>query len=162
MVSKLLARKMNLSVSIRFALTALMLSSAIGCATVSDLTSNERFALTPNTEDFRSRLYAGASVGTSQVNPDTSGTQFNVESDSDGATQLRLGYDHHNRLAFEFDTSVLGSAELQAGTSVKYAAASVSALFYGINGVQLRSRREGFSAYGRLGAAALSLSLIHI
>ena len=158
MASKQLVRKMNLCVSIRFALTALMLSSAIGCATVSDLTSNERFALTPNTEDFRSRLYAGASVGTSQVNPDTSGTQFNVESDSDGASQLRLGYDHHNRLAFEFDTSVLGSAELQAGTSVKYAAASVSALFYGINGVQLRSRREGFSAYGRLGAAALSRS----
>jgi len=98
MASKQLVRKMNLCVSIRFALTALMLSSAIGCATVSDLTSNERFALTPNTEDFRSRLYAGASVGTSQVNPDTSGTQFNVESDSDGATQLRLGYDHHNRL----------------------------------------------------------------
>ncbi len=158
MVSKQLAKKLNLSVSIRFTLTVLMVSSVIGCATVSDLTSNERFALTPNTEDFRSRLYAGASVGTSQVSPDTSGTQFNVESESDSGTQLRIGYDHHNRLAFELDTSVLGSAELQAGTSVKYAAASVSALFYGINGVQLRSRREGFSAFGRLGAASLSRS----
>ncbi len=159
MASKQLVRKKNLSKPIRIALTVLMVSSGIGCATVSDLALTEQFALTPNTEDFRSRLYAGVSVGSSQVDPDTSGTRFNVESDSDSGTQLRIGYDHHNRFAFELDTSVLGSAELEeAGTSVKYAAASVSALFYGINGVQNRSRREGFSAFGRLGAAALSRS----
>lgn len=159
MVPNRIASKKQLSASIRFALTVLMASSIASCATVSEMTSSEKFALTPNTEDFRSRLYAGMSVGSSQVKPDTSGTRFNVESDSDSASQLRIGYDYHNRLAFELDTSVLGSADLAEGdTSVKYAAASVSALYYGINGVQMRSRREGFSAFGRLGAAALNRS----
>jgi len=159
MVRNRLASKTPVSILNRFVFTILMALSVASCASVSEFSVSEKLALTPNTPDFRSRLYAGVSVGSSQVSPDTSGSLFNVESDSAAATQLRLGYDFHNRLAFEADTSVLGSAELvEADTSVSYAAASVSALFYGVNGVQMRSRREGFSAYGRLGAAALNRS----
>jgi len=154
-----LASNTRLATVAKLAMTIPIALLVASCASVSEPSFSEKFGLTPNTEDFRSRLYAGVSVGSSQVSPDTRGTSFNVDTDSDSATQLRLGYDFHNRLSFELDTSVLGAAELvEADTSVKYAAASVSALFYGVNGVQLRSRREGFSAFGRLGAAALNRS----
>jgi len=127
-----------------------------GCAS---LTGPDRLEIPANTGEFRSRLYTGASVGPSRLSPDTRGTVFNVKSDSDSGTQLRLGYDVHNMLAVELDTSVLGTAELrEANTDVKYSSAAVSALIYGLSGVQMRSRREGLSAYARLGYGSLKKS----
>jgi len=127
-----------------------------GCAS---LTGSDRIEIPANTSDFRSRLYTGAAIGNSHLSPDTRGTVFNVESSDDMGTQLRLGYDVHNMLAVELDTSVLGSSQLrEAGTDVKYSAASISALVYGLSGVQMRSRREGLSAYGRIGLSALKKS----
>ena len=122
------------------------------------------FTIPGNTSDFKSRLYAGAAVGGSLLNPDTRGGVFSADSSTGAATQLRLGYDVHNMLAVELDTSILGTSDLRNNVGVdttaevKYSAASISALIYGWSGVQNRSRREGFSAYGRLGFAALSKS----
>lgn len=112
-----------------------------------------------NSPDFRSRLYTGISFGSSRLSPDTSGTVFNVDSDSDVGSQLRLGYDLHNMLAVELDTSVLGASELrEANTDVKYSSAAISALVYGLGGVQMRSRREGLSVFGRFGYGSLKKS----
>lgn len=144
------------NMSKRSLLTVVVCGLLTGCAS---LTAPDQFKIPANTSDFRNRLYTGVAVGNSRLSPDTRGTVFNVESSDDMGTQLRLGYDVHNLLAVELDTSVLGTARLrEAGTDVKYSAASVSALMYGISGVQLRSRREGLSAYGRLGFAALKKS----
>lgn len=127
-----------------------------GC---SSLMGPDRLEIPANTNDFKSRLYAGASVGNSRLTPDTRGTVFNVDSSSDMGTQLRLGYDLHNMLAVELETSVLGASQLrEANTDVKYSSAAVSALIYGLNGVQLRSRREGLSAYAKLGYGTLKKS----
>jgi outer membrane protein OmpA-like peptidoglycan-associated protein len=127
-----------------------------GCAS---LTGPDRLKIPANTSEFRSRLYAGAAIGNSRLSPDTRGTVFNVDSSSDMGTQLRLGYDVHNMLAVEIDSSVLGASQLrEAGTDVKYSSVSVSALIYGLSGTQLRSRREGLSAYARLGYGSLSKS----
>jgi OOP family OmpA-OmpF porin len=140
----------------RTLVTVMVCSVLAGC---SSLSGPDRIEIPANTSDFRSRLYTGAAVGNSHLSPDTQGTVFTVESSDDMGTQLRLGYDVHNMLAVELDTSVLGTAQLrEAGTDVKYSAASVSALVYGLSGVQLRSRREGLSAYGRVGVAALKKS----
>ena len=140
----------------RSLVTVIVCSVLAGC---SSLNGPDRIEIPSNTSDFRNRLYTGASVGNSHLSPDTRGTVFNVESSEDVGTQLRLGYDVHNMLAVELDTSVLGASQLrEAGTDVKYSAASVSALVYGMSGVQMRSRREGLSAYGRVGLAALKKS----
>lgn len=140
----------------RSLLTVIICSVLSGC---SSLIGPNRIEIPSNTSDFRSRLYTGAAVGSSHLSPDTRGTVFNVESSDDLGTQLRIGYDVHNLLAVELDTSVLGTSRLrEASTDVKYSAASVSALIYGLSGVQLRSRREGLSAYGRVGFAALKKS----
>jgi len=123
------------------------------------LPSMSDFEVPGNDPSFRTRVYAGASMGNSRLTPDTRGTVFNVDDSDDLGTQLRLGVDVHNMLAVELDTSVLGTATLrEAGTDVNYSAAAISALVYGLNGVQLRSRREGWSAYGRLGMGLLKRS----
>lgn len=131
--------------------TAAMLLSA--CSQMS-MPSMPLPDLPDNTRDFRPRVYAGAAVGSSRLTPDTQDTIFDIASDSDTGSQMRLGYDLHNLLAVEFDTSVLGSAELvQGGTDVKYSAIGASALLYAGGNAASRSRREGWSAYGRLGYA---------
>lgn len=118
----------------------------------------------PNTGEFKNRLYTGVAMGSSRLSPNTRGEGFSVDSSGDMGTQLRLGYDVHNMLAVEVDTSVLGTSMLRANVAgnspaeVKYSAATVSALVYGWSGVQSRSRREGLSAYGRVGFSALNKS----
>ncbi|NND93083.1 MAG: OmpA family protein [Granulosicoccus sp.] len=140
----------------RSIVAALVCSVLSGC---SALKGYDRIEIPANTSDFRSRLYTGAAIGNSHLSPDTRGTVFNVDSSSDMGTQLRLGYDVHNMLAVELDTSVLGASKLrEANTDVKYSSAAVSALVYGLSGVQMRSRREGLSAYGRLGYGTLKKS----
>ena len=151
-----LKRPLVVSTLRRSIVVALVSSVLSGCAS---LTGPDRLEIPANTSDFRTRVYTGAAFGSSRLTPDTSGTVFDRESSSDTGTQLRLGYDVHNMLAVELDTSVLGASELrQADTEVSYSAAAVSALIYGLSGNQLRSRREGLSAYGRFGYGALKKS----
>jgi len=142
------------------ALVAAVLS---GCAAMNP--EKIKLDIPANTGDFKSRLYTGAAMGTSHLSPATRGDGFSVDTSSDMGTQLRLGYDVHNVLAVEVDTSVLGASVLRARntqntsvTDVQYSAASVSALVYGLAGVQMRSRREGLSAYGRFGFSAIRKS----
>ncbi len=150
------SRRLKTSILCRSMAAGMICSVLSGCAA---LTGPERLEIPANTSDFKTRLYTGVSVGNSRLKPDTSGTVFNVDSSSDMGTQLRLGYDVHNMLAVELDTSVLGASQLrEAGTDVKYSSAAISALIYGWSGVQLRSRREGLSAYGRFGYGSLKKS----
>lgn len=131
----------------------------VGLSVFSSAFAQNRFELPANTQDFRNRVYAGASFGSSRLQPDTTGTVFDVGSDSAVGTQLRLGYDMHNLLAIELDTSVLGKAELRnVSADVQYSSATLSALVYGLSGSQLRSRREGLSAYARFGYGTLRKS----
>ena len=126
----------------------------VGCNTSRSLSVDN---LSSNKGGFQNRFYTGASLGQSRLNPDTEGTDFRVESTSALGTQLRLGYDVHNLLAVELDTALLGSSGLGlANTGVEYSAASLNALFYGFSGTQMRSRREGLSAFARLGYGVVS------
>ncbi len=128
----------------------LVCSMLSGCTMQS---GKPKIELPPSSSDFRSRLYAGASFGSSRL---SSSSNFDVEQSNAMGTQLRLGYDVHDRVAVELDTSILGDSPMQAGQNdVSYTAASVSALVYGLSGVQIRSRREGLSAYARLGYGSL-------
>ena len=141
---------------------ALAIAAALGgCASV-ELPGLERlrsFEIPRNDPSFRSRIYAGAALGNSRLDPNTGGTVFSVDDPSALGTQLKLGVDVHNTLAFEIETGVLGEAKLgEAGAEVGYTSASVSALVYGLGGVAMRSRREGWSAFGRLGYGTLSKS----
>ncbi len=152
------------AVPVRHSLIAAFVASLLSSCSVLKNPESVVLNIPANTSDFRSRLYAGASIGSSQLDPNTRGPGFSVSEDSDAGTQLRLGYDVHNMLAVELDTSVLGSATLRnqntglEDTDVKYTSASLSALVYGWSGVQMRSRRQGLSAYGRFGFSSLNKS----
>jgi len=106
-----------------------------------------------NDPSFRKRVYAGGSFGRANLKPDTRGTIFNRSGDSGVASQFRLGVDLHNKLSVELNTSLLGKAQFVEGnnTDVSYTSASINALIYGFNGTRNRSRREGFSGYGKIG-----------
>lgn len=145
----------------RYAVAAITALTLGGCASMTMPAMPKKLDIPANDPTFRSRLYVGAAVGNSHLNPDTHNTPaFSVDNTSDRASQLRLGFDVHNMLALEVDTTVLGAASLDNGvaTDVEYSAATASALIYGLNGVQQRSRREGWSAYGRLGYGYLKKS----
>ncbi len=124
-----------------------------------------KIALAENTEAFSKRVYAGATFGSSSLKPSTAGTSFSVADGNSVGSQLRIGIDLHNRFSLELDTAILGEtqfvhneANVQGNSFMKYSSASVSALFYGLTGVQTRSRREGWSGYGKIGYSLLKRS----
>ena len=139
------------------AATAVVAGALLGACSSMPMPGN--LQIPANDPSFRNRVYTGLSIGSSRLEPDTNGTVFTVDNTSDSGTQLRLGVDVHNMLSLELDTSVLGTATLtQANTDVKYSSFAASALIYGLGGAQMRSRREGWSAYGRLGYGILKKS----
>jgi len=114
------------------------------------------FSLPKNTASFKQRFYGGVNMGPTTLDPDTGALQTSyTDAQSATGSQIRIGYDIHNMLSLELDSSVLGSATLnQSGSAeVKYSALSTSAVVYGLNSTASRSRRTGWSAFGRLGLA---------
>ena len=100
---------------------------------------------------FSGGWYAGAALGNSRLDPDLSATGFSVQNDSSAATQFKAGYDLNDRFSFEFDSSVLGTAELESTAEVEYTSFTASSLIYGLTGANNRTRRKNWSAFGRFG-----------
>ena len=113
--------------------------------------TTKQFVPKKGNETFTSRWYAGAALGSSRLDPDLSATGFSVQNGNSAATQFKAGYDLNNRFSFEFDSSVLGAAELEATAEVEYTSFSASGLIYGLTGSNNRSRRKNWSAFGRFG-----------
>lgn len=129
-----------------------------GCQTYAEPVVGE---INNGSADFAGRFYAGASYGQSWLNADARNTQSGAAIENAGGSQIRLGFDIHNRLALEFDVATYGvTAFRDAFVDDKYSSSSVSALVYGLNGVNLRSRREGLSAYARFGYGTLNTAAV--
>ncbi len=103
-----------------------------------------------NRDSFRKRWYAGATLGNAAFDPDLSATGFSVQNGSASATQITGGYDLHNLVSFEFDSSVLGSAELEATAEVEYTSFAASSLIYAAPSAN-RSSRQSWSTFARVG-----------
>ncbi len=136
-------------------LCALMMLN--GCSTlesISEKTSDAASSLFAqhNAQNFASRVYAGASAGSTRLSPDTDGTRYTISDREGASTQLRLGVDVSPLLSMELDTSVLGSATVrEVEADVSYTSITSSALFYGLGDARKRSHRQGWQGYGRLG-----------
>ncbi|ASJ75555.1 OmpA family protein [Granulosicoccus antarcticus] len=134
----------------RAAVPAAMLGCIIvlsGCSTLGNSSENR---------DFRNRVYVGAGVLASQLEPDTSGvTGVSVDDSMGAGGSLTLGYDIDNRFSVEGHIASLGEATLEPTGTIDYTVAGVSGLVYGLNQPNDRARREGFSVFGRLGLGAL-------
>ncbi len=129
-----------------------------GCQTYAEPVVGE---LNNGSDNFAGRFYAGASYGQSWLNKDALNGESGVAIENAGGSQVRFGFDIHNRLALEFDVATYGvTAFRDAFVDDKYSSSSVSALVYGLNGVNLRSRREGLSAYARIGYGTLNTAAV--
>ncbi len=117
---------------------------------------------------FKKRVYVGASVGASKLAPDTSRSEYLVGDDTDTVKSLHLGIDFSKHWTVEAYVVDLGQAEIlcksdctRAG-EITYEHAGISAIGYFLNrrGGEYYDggyddeglyRREGLSAFGRIG-----------
>lgn len=128
----------------------------VGCSSISPQVSMPDLSLSPNSDSFRNRFYAGAGIGSTLLSPDTSAAPvFSADDAAAAASQLRIGYDVHNRFAVELDSSVLGEASVNETNtaSIKYSSFGASALYYALGATENRNRRQRWNGYGRLGIA---------
>lgn len=140
---------------------ALAAITVSGCAAQRDRLSNvigERVVVPDNKKSFMKRWYAGASLGGSNLDPDLSNVGFSLKKGSSVGSQMRIGYDLHNLMSLEFDTAVLGTAEMEATAEVEYTSFAASGLLYGLTGNSNRSRRQDWSAFMRLGYGQSSVA----
>lgn len=106
--------------------------------------------------DFDQRVYAGAGLLLSQLEPDASGVaNISVDESMSNGGSLFLGYDISNRFSIEGHVADLGASELAPAGTIDYQVGGLSALLYALGDEQNRMRREGFSVFGRLGVGAL-------
>lgn len=141
----------------------LALSVLSGCASQRDRLSSSlgkrvNLQLPENDASFMKRWYAGVSLGSSSLDPELADVAFSLQQGRAVGTQMTLGYDLHNLFSVEFDSSVLGTAELEATAEVEYSSLSASGLIYGLTGRSNRSRRQDWSAFARLGYSYASVA----
>ena len=106
--------------------------------------------------DFQGRVYAGAGALVSQLEPDTDRVpDLELDDDVSAGGTVALGYDLSNRFAVEGSYATLGEATLSPAGEIEYRTYGLSALVYGLNDREARARREGVSAFGRLGVGGL-------
>jgi len=94
-------------------------------------------------------VYFGAGIGQSELQPNTDGTTFSVEDDSDTAGQLFLGKDFRNWLGAEVYYMDQGSSQLSNDAEIGYQAYGVNALLY------WPGNTDTWSIYGKLGFSDL-------
>jgi len=100
-------------------------------------------------------IYAVAGIGPSRLEPDTSQVQGVDPNDRvEPAGQITIGADLNKYLSLEAHSADLGSAGLSPTGRINYHINGISALVYA-GGDRDRFRRQGFTAYGRLGVGLL-------
>ena len=110
----------------------------------------------PSDTEFTKRFYGGAGILVSNLEPDTDEVSgVDVDESQDVGGSIALGYDLTNRFSIEGHLADLGSATLTPDGEIGYVTGGISALLYGFNSKANRARREGFSAYGRLGLGGI-------
>ena len=134
---------------------------ASGCASQEAKVSQsleQRANLPDQRNDFQRRFYAGANFGATDLRPDLDTVLFTLQNGNAAASELKVGFDVHDRVSLEAGTSVLGTAELEATAEVEYTSLSASALVYALAGKRDRSRRQKWSAFARLGYGSSSIA----
>lgn len=107
-------------------------------------------------DEFNGRVYIGAGALISDLEPDENGvTDFTVDDTESAGGTVLLGYDINSVVSIEGHYSDLGEATFDPEGEIDYQVGAVSALLYFANNFADRSRREGFSLFGRVGVGVL-------
>lgn len=137
----------------------------VGCSSINTGSSSngDDWRETPggsqDTRDYEDRLsrglYAAVGIGASRLEPDTSELPAWDPNDRvEPAGQITIGADITKHLAIEAHSADLGSAGLSPTGRINYHINGASALIYA-GGNRHRYRRQGLTAYGRLGMGML-------
>ena len=103
-------------------------------------------------------LYAAAGIGPSRLEPDTSQVPGVDPNDRvEPAGQITVGLDINKWFSVEGHSADLGSAGLSPTGRINYHVNGISGLVYA-GGNRSRFRRQGLTAFGRLGVGALDNS----
>ncbi len=118
---------------------------------------------------FKQRVYVGAGVGVTELNPETNSAALDVSESTDTGFHVTVGYDFTSRLSAEVYYADLGQADISfLGAnvgSVDYQVFGLSGIAYLFNsrsGFSARSpsngiaARQGLSLYGRVGLGGVS------
>ncbi len=121
--------------------------------------------------EFTRRVYVGAGIGATQLEPKTPNSTLTVSEQNDSGFHVTAGYDFTTRLSAEVYYADLGSAGIAfLGSDVgeiDYQVFGLSAIAYilnsrsGFSGDRNNTgtaRREGLSLYGRVGIGAVTAS----
>ncbi|HFD86444.1 MAG TPA: OmpA family protein [Gammaproteobacteria bacterium] len=155
--------------------TAMKTSLFSVCMGLSCLASVAMAQSSPDDRDFSSRVYLGAATGISYLTPDTNSTGYKVGDPVDMAGSLHLGVDFSKHWTVEAYVIDLGAAEIDQKSTgehagkIDYQHIGISALGYFLNNRDSGDyadgyedeglyRREGLSAFGRIGLGKMSNS----
>lgn len=132
-----------------------------GCASITNQAGSWKESLSASEEvtDYEDRLglgvYAAIGIGASRLEPDTSElANWDPNDRVEPAGQVTIGADLTKHFSIEGHSADLGSAGLSPSGRINYHINGVSALLYA-GGDRHRYRRQGLTAYGRIGAGAL-------
>ena len=146
-------------------------TKTVGCSVVLACLALPAVTLAENSPDnryFNKRLYIGAGVGTSELEPESTTDALSITDDSGTSAGVTLGYDINPRFSVDAYAGTLGEAEVSfLGTpvgSVDYAVYGVSLVSYLFNAGSPNSdsydddglyQREGLSTYLRVGIGGM-------
>jgi len=144
---------------IKSSLTGLTLSAlylmAAG-ANAGDLFDKALASENPNQENtYLSHIYAGVSVGQSNLNPRVNHANGEVTKSTDTSYKLYAGYNINKNMAVEGFYTDLGAAEV----SIDNTKSKVGYKMYGISGVASKNLNKRTKAFAKLGLAGLKNSV---
>lgn len=138
-------------------LTQLMACSTTAPTSPSIATQSSRLDI-PQPRNSK-QIYAGAGLGLSRLEPDTSEQPgYDVTDKSSLGGQVTLGMDLSRRFSSELHLASLGSAGISPQGDVSYQIGGVSGLLYA-GKKRHNYKRRGLTGYGRLGVGMLQNSI---
>ena len=107
-------------------------------------------------ENFKRRLYIGAGIGQSIMEPETTGTIYSIDKDNDFGAKLYIGYDLFEDLSVELSLADLGQTTLNPGGEIDYSITTVNALYYFYD--QQENDHQGWASYIKAGLGSINNS----
>ena len=131
-----------------------------GCSSLKMNESASFYADNPELDRVQNHAYAGAGVGASWLNPDTSEVDgVDVDDRVNSGGQITVGMDMSRQLALELHSADLGSAGISPSGRINYHLHGASALIYA--GKQRHKfKRNGLTGFGRIGFGMLENSAV--
>ncbi len=107
-------------------------------------------------DEYERHFYIGAGFGRSTLQPETSGSAYTLDDDSDSGHRFYGGLDLSESFSVELSLSDLGSADLKPAGKLDYSINAVNVLYYLYN--QGEMKHVGMAAYLKAGLGKMDVT----